>query len=79
MGGKTKNPTYEQICYGNTGHAEVVQVTYDPKIITFAQLLTWFWKLHDPTTLNKQGNDEGTQYRSVIFTHSEEQRQIALN
>ena len=77
MGGTIENPTYEQICTGLTGHAEVVQVTFDPKIIDFAAVLEHFWTLHDPTTLNRQGNDVGTQYRSAIFYHSREQRQIA--
>ncbi len=76
-GGNTKNPTYREICTGTTGHAEVAQVTFDPKIISFAELLEVFWRTHDPTTLNRQGNDVGTQYRSAIFYHSEEQRKIA--
>ncbi len=74
MGGKTLNPTYEDICTGRTGHAEVIQVTYDPAVISYAKLLQVFWQTHDPTTLNRQGNDEGTQYRSVIFYHSKEQK-----
>src|SRR5262245_47738307 len=65
-GGPVKNPTYEQVCGGNTGHAEAVQISYDPAQITFAELLEVFWKTHDPTTLNRQGNDVGTQYRSAI-------------
>lgn len=77
MGGAIPNPTYEQICGGDTGHAEVVQVVFDPKKITFEKVLAWFWDLHDPTTLNRQGNDSGTQYRSAIFYHSELQRAIA--
>ena len=77
MGGSTADPTYEQVCGGRTGHAEVVQVTFDPKQISYEQLLEIFWQLHDPTTLNRQGNDEGTQYRSVIFTHSETQKRAA--
>ena len=77
MGGAVENPTYEQICTGLTGHAEVVQVTFDPKVIDFAGVLEYFWKLHDPTTLNRQGNDVGTQYRSAIFYHNEEQRSAA--
>ena len=77
MGGTIENPTYEQICTGLTGHAEVVQVTFDPKVIDFTAVLEHFWTLHDPTTLNRQGNDVGTQYRSAIFYHSREQRQIA--
>lgn len=76
-GGKTENPTYEQICRGNTGHAEVVQIEFDPAQISFAKLLEWFWLAHDPTTLNRQGNDIGTQYRSVIFYHSAVQRTAA--
>jgi peptide-methionine (S)-S-oxide reductase len=76
-GGKVKNPTYEQICTGMTGHAEVIQLTYDPAVVTFPELLEIFWKTHDPTTLNKQGADEGTQYRSVIFYHTPEQKKLA--
>ena len=76
-GGRTKNPTYAEISNGNTGHAEVIRVTYDPKIVTFADLLEVFWKTHDPTTLNRQGADRGTQYRSVIFYHNEAQHQLA--
>ncbi len=78
MGGALENPSYAQICGGDTGHAEVVQVTFDPKVLTYADLLQWFWKLHDPTTLNRQGGDRGTQYRSVIFYHSEAQQKEAL-
>jgi peptide-methionine (S)-S-oxide reductase len=76
-GGTVENPTYEQVCSGKTGHAEVTQITYDPKVITYDELLEVFWKTHDPTTLNRQGNDVGTQYRSVIFYHNEEQRRLA--
>ena len=76
-GGKLKNPTYKEVCSGLTGHAEVIQVTYDPKKVTYDELLEIFWKTHDPTTLNKQGADEGTQYRSVIFYQNEEQKTIA--
>ena len=76
-GGAVDNPTYEQVCNGDTGHAEVVQVTFDPQKITFAALLEWFFKMHDPTTLNAQGVDEGTQYRSAIYFHSEEQKKQA--
>lgn len=77
MGGTTKNPTYEQICTGGTGHAEVARVVFDPRKTSLAKILEVFWKAHDPTTLNRQGADEGTQYRSAIFYHSEEQRQTA--
>jgi peptide-methionine (S)-S-oxide reductase len=76
-GGKVKNPTYEQVCTGRTGHAEVCQIKYDPSRITFPELLEVFWKTHDPTTLNRQGADKGTQYRSVIFYHNDEQKQLA--
>ena len=74
MGGAVKNPTYEQVCSGNTGHAEVIEVEYDPTIISFNELLLIFFKTHNPTTLNRQGNDSGTQYRSVIFYADEEQK-----
>ncbi len=77
MGGHLNDPSYEDICRGTTGHAEVVQVHFDPSKIKYRELLGWFWKLHDPTTLNRQGNDVGTQYRSVIFYHSPEQKEIA--
>jgi peptide-methionine (S)-S-oxide reductase len=73
MGGKLKNPTYREVCSGLTGHAEVCQITYDPKVISFQTLLEVFWQTHDPTTLNRQGADVGTQYRSAIFAHNEEQ------
>ncbi|MFD2512300.1 peptide-methionine (S)-S-oxide reductase MsrA [Pontibacter locisalis] len=76
-GGHVDNPTYKQVCSGNTGHAEVLQITYDPSKISYADLLEVFFKTHDPTTLNRQGNDVGTQYRSVIFYHNDEQRQVA--
>ncbi|MCA9203425.1 MAG: peptide-methionine (S)-S-oxide reductase MsrA [Pirellulaceae bacterium] len=76
-GGQVENPTYQQVCSGTTGHAEVVQVTYDPNLVSFAELLEVFWKTHDPTTLNRQGNDVGTQYRSVVFYHDEVQRDEA--
>ena len=76
-GGRIDNPTYEQICTGTTGHAEVCQLKYDPKKVTYPELLEVFWKTHDPTTLNRQGNDKGTQYRSVVFTHNEEQKKLA--
>ena len=74
-GGQTDNPTYEEVCSGTTGHAEVLQITYDDKQITFDELLEVFWNTHDPTTLNRQGNDVGTQYRSVVFYHNDEQRE----
>ena len=77
MGGEVDNPTYEQVCSGRSGHAEVVQVTFEPSVIPYEDLLAWFWNLHDPTTLNRQGADVGTQYRSVIFYHSEAQREAA--
>tara|TARA_S200000501_G_scaffold296185_1_gene282272 strand:+ start:6066 stop:6596 length:531 start_codon:yes stop_codon:yes gene_type:complete len=76
-GGYIKNPTYKQICTGNTGHAEVAKIEFDPEKITYSQILNVFWQSHDPTTLNRQGNDVGTQYRSVIFFHDESQREIA--
>ena len=71
------NPSYEQVCTGRTGHAEAAQIEFDPEIISFEKLLDVFWHTHDPTTLNRQGNDVGTQYRSAIFYHDEEQKQIA--
>ena len=76
-GGEIKNPGYMEVCSGRTGHAEVVQITYDPDKISFEDLLEVFWRTHDPTTLNKQGADFGTQYRSVVFYHNEEQKLIA--
>ncbi|MEO6593432.1 MAG: peptide-methionine (S)-S-oxide reductase MsrA [Planctomycetota bacterium] len=77
-GGSVENPSYEQVCSGTTGHAEVVQVTFDPTRIPFATLLEWFFNAHDPTTQNQQGPDQGTQYRSAIFFHSEAQKAVAL-
>jgi peptide-methionine (S)-S-oxide reductase len=77
MGGLVPNPTYDDVCTGRTGHAEVVQITFDPKAVSFRELLEIFFVIHDPTTLNRQGNDMGTQYRSAIFYHSPEQKQIA--
>lgn len=77
--GHTKNPTYKEVCTGNTGHAEALQIIYDPTVISFDELLEVFWKTHDPTTLNRQGNDVGTQYRSGIYFHNEEQKQKAEN
>lgn len=77
MGGHTPDPTYKEVCGGDTGHAEVVQVTFDPARISYRDLLAMFWKLHDPTTPNRQGADVGTQYRSAIFYHSDEQRSAA--
>ncbi len=77
MGGMIPNPSYEQVCTGRSGHAEVVQVQFDPSVLDYADLLRVFFTIHDPTTLNRQGADSGTQYRSVIFTHSEAQRKVA--
>lgn len=76
-GGKVKNPTYKEVCSGLTGHAEVIQLKFNPKVISYDELLEIFWKTHDPTTLNRQGADEGTQYRSAIFYHSDEQKRLA--
>ena len=77
MGGRVPNPTYEEVCTGETGHAEVVQVKFDPRKISYNELLEIFWQLHDPTTLNRQGADVGTQYRSSVFYHSDEQKVVA--
>jgi peptide-methionine (S)-S-oxide reductase len=74
MGGSIANPTYEQVCGGDTGHAEVVRITFDPAIVSFKELLEVFFVIHDPTTLNRQGNDHGTQYRSAIFYHTPQQK-----
>jgi peptide-methionine (S)-S-oxide reductase len=76
-GGTKANPTYEEVSSGSTGHAEVVQVTFDPSMISYEGILGWFWRMHDPTTLNRQGADVGTQYRSIILYHDGEQRKIA--
>ncbi|MBZ0180025.1 MAG: peptide-methionine (S)-S-oxide reductase MsrA [Melioribacteraceae bacterium] len=76
-GGKKENPTYQEVCTGNTGHAEVCQITYNPNIISFEELLEIFWKTHDPTTINRQGADVGTQYRSAIFYHNDEQKNLS--
>lgn len=77
MGGHTENPTYEDVCSGATGHAEVVQISYDPELVSYGELLSLFFKIHDPTQLNRQGGDIGTQYRSIIFYHTEEQKEEA--
>lgn len=77
-GGRTRNPTYKQVCSGFTGHAEVIHLEYDPSVISYAKLLEVFWRTHDPTTLNQQGADIGTQYRSAVFFHDEEQQQLAM-
>ena len=76
-GGQVKNPTYKEVCQGTTGHAEVCQLSYDPVVVSFDELLEVFWQTHDPTTLNRQGNDVGTQYRSSIFYHNEQQKELA--
>jgi len=76
-GGSVDNPTYKEVCDGTTGHAECTQITFDPTVVSYDELLEIFWKMHDPTTLNRQGNDVGTQYRSVIFYHNDEQKQKA--
>ena len=77
-GGSVPSPSYQMVCTGETGHAEVVQVEFDPSVVTYETLLSYYWKSHDPTTLNSQGADFGTQYRSVIFYHSPEQKAAAL-
>jgi peptide-methionine (S)-S-oxide reductase len=77
MGGRNPNPTYQEVCSGTTGHVEVVEVSFDPALIAYRDILEIFFATHDPTTLNRQGNDSGTQYRSVIFYHSPDQREIA--
>ena len=76
-GGTVEHPTYQQVCGGNTGHAEAIQLTFDPEIISYEDVLYVFWRTHDPTTLNRQGHDVGTAYRSVIFYHDDTQNQIA--
>jgi len=76
-GGKIKNPSYREVCTGTTGHAEAVQIVYDQNVISLAEIFQVFFKVHDPTTLNRQGNDEGTQYRSAIFYHNDEQKKVA--
>ena len=78
-GGKQRNPTYEAVCTGRTGHAEVVQIEFDEKLLSYADVLEAFWKAHDPTTLNRQGADVGTQYRSIICYHDDRQREIAVS
>jgi peptide-methionine (S)-S-oxide reductase len=77
MGGKVKNPSYREVCTGQTGHAEVVQITFNPALVSFETLLEIFWNTHDPTTLNRQGADVGTQYRSVVFYHTPEQKKTS--
>ena len=76
MGGETKNPNYEDVCKGDTNHAEVVDLYFNPEVISYYEILNIFWKNHNPTTLNRQGFDEGTQYRSIVFYHSNEQKEI---
>jgi peptide-methionine (S)-S-oxide reductase len=78
MGGHVDNPDYHAVCTGQTGHVEVVQITFDPEVTSYREILEVFFAIHDPTSMDRQGNDAGTQYRSVIFTHSEQQRQTAL-
>jgi peptide-methionine (S)-S-oxide reductase len=77
MGGRVENPDYHAVCTGKTGHVEVVQVTFDPEVTSYREILEVFFAMHDPTSMDRQGNDAGTQYRSVIFTHSEEQSEMA--
>lgn len=77
MGGEVEDPSYREVCSGQTGHAEVVRIRFEPETITYEELLDWFWRSHDPTTPNRQGADTGTQYRSVIFYHNEQQKQTA--
>ena len=77
MGGQIEDPTYREICTGTTGHAEITQIAFDPSVISYETLLSWLWRSHDPTTLNRQGADTGTQYRSAIFYHNEAQREAA--
>jgi len=79
MGGSKDEPTYEEVCGKTTGHAEVVEITYDSEKVSYEELLDKLWEIHDPTQLNKQGSDVGSQYRSVIFSHNEEQEKLALN
>src|SRR2546421_2969423 len=76
-GGTKENPTYKEVCSGDTGHAEVIQVTYDPKVVSYQKVLETFWEAHDPTTVNRQGADRGTQYRSIILYHDEAQKAVA--
>ena len=78
IGGNTKNPTYEQVCSGKTGHAEAVEITFNPEIVSYKKLLEIFWKVHNPISLNRQGLDIGTNYRSAIFYHDEKQKQEAI-
>lgn len=77
-GGKTENPTYKEICYKDTGHAEAIEIVYDPAKVSYEKLLAYFWRLHDPTTMNRQGPDVGTQYRSSVFYYSPEQKAAAV-